>query len=190
MTKTTVTRRVVLGGVLYTVTAACLPACTDPETGSTQVVTDGDFFDAHQLSLLSEVAEIMIPRTETPGATDAQVATVIDQLMLTWAGTSTKATLPSLLASFDERAQGAHGMAFLELSLEQRTGIVESLDQRSFSDSPPDDAEAYKKLKFLVFRVYSTSEEAGTNYVPVPGLYDGNLTLDEYNALMEERAYG
>ena len=189
MNDTPITRRVLLHGTLVTVAAFALPSCLDPRNGVIRVAKDGDFFTADQLTVLNDIAETMIPRTDTPGAADAQVAAVIDKLMLTWAGEETKVRFPGLLNAFDRRSRATFGSPYIEVMPEERFAVVESFDHASFSDEPPDEAADYRKLKYLVFRVFYTSQEGSAPYVPVPGQYNGDLTLDEYEALIGERAY-
>lgn len=190
MSEKTFTRRFVLEGALVTVSALYLPACVRSDTDMALIDSDGQFFDSAQLTVLNDVAEIMIPRTDTPGAADAKVAAVIDGMMLTWAGAETKARFARALIAFETRAQAAHQESYAELARGKRTAIVESFDEQAFSVDARDDAEDYKHLKKLVFHVYYTSEEGSAGRVPVPGEYNGNLTLDEYESLMKLRSRG
>lgn len=190
MSDATFTRRFVLEGALVTVTAFSLPSCIRSDNGIGRISSDGKFFNADQLTVINDVAEIMIPRTETPGAADAQVASVIDGLMLTWAGKESKTQLREVLTALEARARAAFGENYATLAQAERSTVVEAFDVQSFSDDPPSDAGGYKKLKYLVFRVFYTSEESSANYVAVPGQYSGNLTLEEYESLMEQRGHG
>jgi len=79
------TRRIFLSGAVVTVTALSLTGCTEPKTQLVMIEKTGEFFRPEDLTLLNDIAEIMIPRTDTPGAMDAQVAAVIDAMMMTWA---------------------------------------------------------------------------------------------------------
>ncbi len=184
------TRRFMLGGALVTVTALHLTGCSAPDTGIVHFDTDGQFFTASELTRLNDVAEIMIPRTDTPGAADAEVAAVVDGLMLTWAIEPTRQQFRDMLAAFDAKAKSDFGKDYEKLLPEERLTLVEAIDTAAFSETPPESAEDYKRLKDLVFRVFYTSEEASADHVPIPGGYYGNLTLEEYEALMDERAYG
>ncbi len=179
-----------LGGALVTVTALHLTGCSAPDTGIVHFDTDGQFFKASELTRLNDIAEIMIPRTDTPGAADAEVAAVVDGLMLTWAIEPTRAQFKRALAALDANANANHGAFYTSLMPTERVALIEAIDTAAFSETPPDDAEDYKRMKELIFRVFYTSEEGSADHVPIPGGYQGNLTLEEYEALMEERAYG
>lgn len=185
-----ITRRVLLSGTVLTITAASLTGCASTDVNIFQINQDGQFFTSRELTVLSDVAEIMIPRTDTPGAIDAQVATVIDSLMMTWAGDQTKGWFKDIIKYFDELSLVKHSKKFDEIPLVLRSALIEKLDADAFSDVSLPQKDAYKHLKYIVFRAYYTSEEASHTHVSIPGLYNGNLTLDEYDTLMKERAHG
>lgn len=190
MNQPTFSRRFVLGGMLVSVTALHLASCSNPDLQIMGFESDGQFFTARELAVLNDVAETMIPRTDTPGAQDAEVAAVVDGLMLTWAVESTQEQFRRVLEGFDDKAREQFGASYGELSSEDRFAVVDAIDSAAFAEDAPEEAEDYKKFKELIYRVYYTSEEGSAGHVPVPGGYYGNLTLEEYDALMEERAYG
>ncbi len=190
MMQATFTRRFILGGALVSVTALHLTGCTAEDTQLVQVETGGQFFTSNELTLLNDVAEIMIPRTDTPGAMDAEVAAVIDGLMLTWAVESTRNQFRVMLQKFKSVAQKTTGKPYENLRLQARHNLVASMDEAAFSEDAPDYATDYQRLKDLIFRVFYTSEEGSADHVPIPGIYSGNLSLGEYEALMEDYAHG
>lgn len=84
--------------------------------------------DAHQADTVRTLAEILLPRTETPGATDAGVTEFIDTLLTGWMEEEDRDTFLSGLAWLDGRAREAFGGTFLEGSPEQRTALAKTLD--------------------------------------------------------------
>lgn len=183
-------RRVMLGGSLFMVSAAALVGCKEEATDVEIIAQNGQFFTANELTILADVSEIMIPKTETPGAIDAQVASVVDALMLTWANEGTRQQFRDELAAYNTRSQTSYGKDYLKLSKEERTALLVEVDKEAFSEEPFEGAEGYRRVKYLVFRAYYTSESGSADHVPVPGGYYGDLTLAEYNELMAERSYG
>lgn len=141
------------------------------------------FLRPAELALLREMAEAMIPRTDTPGAIDAGVPEFIDGLMIDWAGEGARAQLRRAVSDYRELKNARARIAGTEAMAE--------LDRRSFA-APAGDAgaEAYRWLKRMVFLAYRTSEAAFTSYVPNPGRYRGNLSRAEYEALVAERSVG
>ncbi len=184
------TRRIFLSGAVVTVTALSLTGCTEPKTQLVKIEQAGAFFNPDDLTLLNDIAEIMIPRTGTPGAADAQVAAVIDAMMMTWANGATRDLFSNTLQKIELMAETLKGKPYSSLTLKQRQSLISEIDVRAFSDEVPDYAEGYKRLKDLIFRVFYSSEAANADYVPIPGQYRGNLTLDEYESLTEAYSYG
>ena len=184
------TRRIFLSGALVTVTALSLMGCAEPKTQLVIIEQPGQFFRPEELTLLNDIAEIMIPRTGTPGAMDAQVPAVIDAMMMTWANESTRDLFRNTLQKIKHMAETIKGKPYSSLTLKQRQCLISEIDVMAFSDDVPDYAEGYKRLKDLIFRVFYSSEAANADYVPIPGQYRGNLTLGEYESLMEAYSYG
>ena len=48
------------------------------------------FYTDAEMALVSRVSDLIIPRTETPGAVDVNVPGYMDGLMTDWASTETK----------------------------------------------------------------------------------------------------
>ncbi len=190
MSEIKINRRLFIGGALFVVSATGLVGCASDEGDVEHIAKGGQFFNAKELTTLHDVSELMIPVTATPGAKDAQVAAVIDALMLSWASETTKALFRDQLAAFDGLARGAYNKDFLKLPRDARFSILEDVDKVAFSDEEAIDSAGYRHLKEIIFHVYYTSEQASKDYVPVPGRYAGNLTLSEYETLMQENAYG
>ena len=180
-----VDRRTLIAEMLALVGASAVPstAIAAIADGLRPAAAKAVFLDPSELKLLREMAEAMIPRTDTPGAADAGVPEFIDGLMIDWAGEGARAQLRRVISDYRVLAdsRGKTPSARLEAMVE--------LDRRSFA-APPEDvgAEAYRWLKRIIFLAYRTSEAAFTNWVPNPGRYRGNLGRAEYDALVAEHS--
>lgn len=182
-----VDRRTLIAEMLALVGAAAVPssAVAAIDAGRVQTGAGAAFLDPAEMALLREMAEAMIPATDTPGANDAGVPEFIDGLMIDWAGEGARAQLRRALR--DYRTLAGSGSQTRAARLE---AMVE-LDRRSFAARPEDaGADAYRWLKRLVFLAYRTSEAAFRDYVPNPGSYRGNLSRSEYDALVAEHSVG
>lgn len=144
----------------------------------------GRFFTADELSLLADVAEIMIPATDTLGARAANVQGVIDGLMVDWAVPETQAAIRTALSDID-RAAGAGGLS--ALSPNDALSLLTLYDARAFADRALPTSVPFRQLKRLIFHAYFTSEGADPDYVAVPGAYRGDIDLTEYRHLVAER---
>jgi hypothetical protein len=177
-----VDRRTLIAEMLALVGAAAIPTQVVAALASKPARARGKpaFLSSAEMTLLREMAEAMIPRTDTPGALDAAVPEFLDGLMIDWAGQGARDQLRRAVSDYRTLAAGKKPAARLQAMVE--------LDRRSFA-APEGDAgaDAYRWLKRLVFLAYRTSEVAFTNYVPNPGTYRGNLTRAQYEALIAEQ---
>ena len=85
------TRREVLQGLIVSVGgAAALTACGGVATViSTRPNAAARFYTEQELALVTRVSDLIIPRTETPGALDVNVPGYLDGLMSDWASEAT-----------------------------------------------------------------------------------------------------
>ncbi|GBL05347.1 gluconate 2-dehydrogenase subunit 3 family protein [Glaciecola sp. KUL10] len=189
MIENKITRRVFLGTAAFFVSAPILASLpkTESSVGIKKILADGQFFNAHELTVLTDIAEIMIPKTHTPGATEAQVIPVLDALMLSWAGNDTKKRYRQLIIQVEKLAQDSYKKNYLESLQPERVSLLTVLDKRSFDNPNTDISINYRKLKELIFHVYYTSEEANPDYVLIPGTYKGCLSKQEYQNLVNKR---
>ncbi len=149
-----------------------------------------EFFEPDEGNILLDVADIMIPQTDTAGAKDTKSVLYLDQLMATWAGDSTKLEIRQFTQALNQYAVTAHGSQYSELPAALRVDTVREIDRTSFSRSENMDiAESYRRLKWLIFHIHYTSEEANLDFVLTPGQYRGNISEAEYAALVEENRY-
>ncbi|NHK26298.1 gluconate 2-dehydrogenase subunit 3 family protein [Parvularcula flava] len=143
---------------------------------------DEVFFRARALHILEIVSDILIPRTSTPGAADAGVSGVIDEMMVSWASADTQQQFITALTDFDMRAHETYQRYFLKLTGEEQFAVVDAIDAEAFGQDGHN--QPYRRLKSLIFHVYDTSEPANPDYRLVPGAYRGNLSWQDYQAML------
>ncbi len=154
--------------------------------------------DANQRSLVSEIADVIIPRTATPGAKDANVGPFIELMLKDCYRDQEQQNFKDGLADVDAKAMAAHGKNFLSSTPEQQTAILKAVEKETMElmksanvqqvkvgDNVDKEVVTSKKIKGTPFwRLmkeltlfgYFTSEQGATkalNYVPIPGRYDG-----------------
>ena len=126
-------------------------------------------------------AEQIIPRTHTPGATDARVADFIDTMLADWYTPAERERFVAGLADLDARAMQAHGKAFADLSSAARVTLLTALDDEVTAlrraNAQAGSEHWFATLKFLTVWGYYTSrvgviDELRANLMP--GRYDGN----------------
>lgn len=156
----------VTGGAAVAVLNGCKADTSDGWTP--ELLSEG------QAKFLAELAETIIPTTDTPGAKAALVHRYIDNAIAnTWEKEDQDKFL-SKLPAIDELAVSLKGKSFIKLDNEERVAVITELaDEYKKSD---DDEHIFKVLKDLTVTGYFTSEIGATQaliYVPVPGPYQG-----------------
>jgi hypothetical protein len=172
MVKKTINRRDVLHGLLLSVGyAGGLSACSDRETAEL-IAPAGDagmsprFYSTEEFSLVSKLADNLIPNTDTPGAIDAGVPGYLDALMADWASAET---------------QEAHHEIVAVVQQELAAMPLEDVDAAAFGDRR-EELGAYRQLKNLIVNAYYVSEPGATletGWVPVPGRWEHCAPLEE-----------
>lgn len=174
-------RDVLVGAIAFVGGAAGLAGCSRDEIDEIGLHSGGQpFFDDEQLQLLGRVVDVIIPATDTPGALAVGVDRFIDQLMLNWASSDTRAWYVSILGEIDERANAACGQALAECSDEDQFRIVRDCDLDAYGDSPA--FPGFRDLKALVLAGYYTSEVGSSvelKFELVPGHYRECVPMEE-----------
>jgi hypothetical protein len=114
---------------------------------------DPVFFSKPDFAIISKLADLIIPRTGTPGALDANVPYRIDQQV-----SATPALQPIFRAGLAALANAAHkaGAAdFLALSEAQQTAILTNMSE---AETDPDEP-FFRTLKDLTIDWYYRSEQ-------------------------------
>lgn len=128
--------------------------------------------DRARTALVAELADLILPRTDTPGANDVRVVEFIDRILAFWDTAEERDRFLAGLDAIQARA-GSGGLA--ALSPEQQTGLLSALDH-SANPASGSAEEAWARLKSMVVYGYFTSKEVQETVlrtVILPGRYDG-----------------
>ena len=128
----------------------------------------GRFFTAQELPIVAEFAEIIIPRTDTPGAKDAGVPEALDALMANWASEARKAEFRSLV----ERMAAA---GVVTPGAPPRIELARSFDAAQLPADP-----VYRRFKELVLTLYYLSQPGATRelrYEHTPGKWEPSIEI-------------
>ncbi|HME34350.1 MAG TPA: gluconate 2-dehydrogenase subunit 3 family protein [Candidatus Sulfotelmatobacter sp.] len=129
--------------------------------------------NAHQFATVRIMAELILPRTETPGATDVGASEFIDLLLTEWYDERDRTRFLNGLADVDTRVTALFGKNFVDSSPAQQADILTALgekmiedrdrgrDQPPTSDTQPD-SNFYSMLRELTLNAYYTSEAGAT----------------------------
>jgi hypothetical protein len=130
---------------------------------------------AHQEAMLRVMTELIVPRTDTPGATDVGVTAFIDLILTEWSDEVERANFLNGLGDVDARMQTLFGKSFLECSSAQQSQILVVLGEemlQEVNDATPrrgrrrlggaGDKRFYPMLRRLTLVAYFTSEAGAT----------------------------
>lgn len=176
-----------LGGAISTpAMLGILQGCSAKKPGLNWTPT---FFTAAQAALVTEVAEIMIPRTDTPGAKDVGVPAFIDTMLRDTYPKKDQERYLSGLEAFDAQAKSAHGKSFVELDSARREALVRAAHTTALLEVHEDTSGNRRDrrpfilmTKELAMLGFFTSEPGATQvlqYVAVPGQYRGCIPVSE-----------
>jgi hypothetical protein len=91
--------------------------------------------DAGQRALIAELAGIIIPRTDTPGAQDVGVPAFIETMLQDAFEEEDQQFFLSGLHDFDAQAQRTHGKPFLSLPQPQRVAFARSVHDSEVAEA-------------------------------------------------------
>ena len=174
------TRREVLQGLIVSIGGAtALTACGGvANVLSTRPGSAARFYTSEEYALVTRISDLIIPRTETPGAVDANVPGYMDSLMTDWANNKTKnahrTALRHIKVELDQRAGGN----FLDASDTAAEQSLVSFDAAAFAEDS--DTSGYKRVKGYVSQSYFATEDGATEelkWVAFPGRWDPSVEI-------------
>lgn len=151
-------------------------------------------FSQDQIKLIAELAEIIIPRTETPGARDAGVPMFIDRMLKEVYPKEDQEAFLKNLAAFDDGARNEYGNSFLECSDDEKQAYFRKEHDDAVKKSTNSASSGWwnagikqskpfmVELKELTLLGFFTSEPGATQvlqYKQVPGPFKGCVPLKE-----------
>ncbi|WP_374011984.1 gluconate 2-dehydrogenase subunit 3 family protein [Pseudoxanthomonas koreensis] len=156
--------------------------------GQAPVAHSTSSFSSDDVALMDEIAETIIPRTDTPGAKDAEVGAFMAVFVADCYTAEDQARFRAGLADLEKRAGGR----FLALAPAERARLLGKLDAQASAQSrgawvSPQGASSggnlhyFTMIKQLVLFSFFTSRVGATEvlrYEPVPGHYDGDLPYE------------
>lgn len=163
-----------LGGTL--VGAELFVSCTPGRRNANTL------FDRHQLSMLDEIADTILPPTSTPGAREAGVGEFIALIVQDCYTRENQEIFLQGMQAINGSSNKQYGQDFVALVPGQRTALLTGLDeeQRIYmkQKANKEPSHYFRMMKELTLLGYFTSEAGATKalrYVAVPGRYDGNV---------------
>lgn len=168
----------------FSVTTLGIVGC---QSGSDQ--EDEALFSEEHESIIAEIADTIIPDTDTPGAKKAGVGSFIVMMMNDCYPESTKKVIIGGVSGVQERAKSDYKTSFISMSLKDREDLLKKMEEEVENkneilkpESKTVSPQFFKLVRELTLLGYFTSEIGATqalSYVAVPGSYDECTTLKE-----------
>ncbi|HET8829227.1 MAG TPA: gluconate 2-dehydrogenase subunit 3 family protein [Pelobium sp.] len=158
----------IIGGEIF--------ALTGCKSAPTQV---NDLFTTDDVALLDEIAETIIPETNTPGAKAAETGAFMTVMVKDCYTAEDQQVFIKGLKDVNDKAQKNYSANFVDLKPKEKEELLNKLDveQSEFQKSKEkgEPSHYFRMMKELTMLGFFTSEVGGTKvltYLEVPGRYD------------------
>lgn len=134
-------------------------------------------------ALVASLADAIIPRTDTPGATDVGVPAFVDVIVAEYDSDEERAAFLAGLDAINARIKSVGDASFAAMSPDAQRLLLDELDKPADRQAAP--ARAWSRLKGLVVHGYFTSEPVQKDVlktVIMPGRFDGNAPVKTVGA--------
>lgn len=163
-------------------TGALLTGCSKQVEQSTTNLTassklpDGQFFDGKTLERLIQIMDVILPKTDSPSASEVNVHLIMDNMF-------SKVFKPdykkNFMMSFEKLTQYLDTSNFANSSVDEQVTMLTQLQQ---SKENKHGFKAYLDLKQQSIAYYLSTEEIAEkylNYLPIPGGYTAHVSVEE-----------
>jgi hypothetical protein len=164
---------IIMGGTVLGA-EAFLSGC---KTASTGII-----FSAADISFLDEVAETILPATNTPGAKEAKVGEFMKVMVTDCYEAKDQTIFMDGMKKLDEASTKANGKSFMDSDAKQRHDLLVTLDKEAkahqTAKKPEEPKHYFTMMKELTLTGFFTSEVGATKalrYVAVPGKFEGSV---------------
>ncbi|MEY3565742.1 MAG: hypothetical protein RJA23_1912 [Bacteroidota bacterium] len=149
------------------------------------------FFTESEAKTIAAILDMILPRTDTPGALDVKSDIFIDKVIAKTYDEEAQAKMRTEIAAFNSECEKNFGNAFVELNPADREKVLQAAEKNSGKFSPgvwgtavgkQEPIGFYRSIKSMAIWAYFTSEEIGKNvlaYDPIPGTYEPCMPLSE-----------
>jgi hypothetical protein len=151
------------------------------QTGCKTDKAVNELFTQSQVDMMDEIAETIIPKTNTPGAKDAAVGAFISVMVLDCYTPEDQKIFLEGLKKIDELSKEKNSASFMKATPEQRLSLLSAIDKEQVeyhaAKKHEDPNHYFRMMKETTLLGFFTSKVGATEvlrYEAVPGRYDGN----------------
>ncbi len=145
-------------------------------------------FNRDQDKLVMSIADIILPKTDTPSASDVQVNLYMDLMLKEVYDDAYKDSFLNGLEQFDEHCLEFTGSRFLDLTEVEKHEYLNRLDKEVYAVNKAKLEPFYRRFKELVVAIYFSTEEGvkqNLDYVPLPGPFQGDVVVTADTRIMK-----
>ncbi|WP_447642363.1 MULTISPECIES: gluconate 2-dehydrogenase subunit 3 family protein [Chitinophagaceae] len=143
--------------------------------------TAGNAFDKNDIAFLDEIAETIIPKTNTPGAKDAEVGKFIALYATECYSDAELDILRKGIKQLNDASLQKYNEGFMKINPQQKEALLTAIDTEAEkageqSKEKKDVIHYFTLMKQLTLLGFFTSKQGATQvlrYMPVPGTYKG-----------------
>ncbi len=141
-------------------------------------------FSAEQNELVTTIAELIIPTTDTPGAKEAGVGQFIDLILTEWYPAADRDGFLAGLADLETQFQQRYGKNFLQGTSPEQTEFLTHLDLEAIGarKARVKDTPFFGMMKEMTLAGYYTSEIGANDelqFRPATDRYEGCIPLEQ-----------
>lgn len=163
--------------------AAFLQSC-ESEAGSVEG-SDLHFLKQQQFDILNELAERIIPKTDTPGAKEAGVVKRLDLILALYYTEKEAKEFVTQLDAFEADCKKVHNKSFIEISDEERDTYLTTVEDAAYKakESGKESKEIFWfNIKQGVLTTFFMTEAGMTQVLQhkaIPGPFQGCVPMAE-----------
>ena len=159
--------------------AQALDVLAKPAANSAQAVSshNAKFLNKAELQMTGEIAEIIIPATDTPGALAVDVHGFINRYLVDCTSKADQRKFTDGLKKINAVADNNFHKPFLLCDEKQRVSLLHAIEKQELGFNAVD-KQFFTFFKSLTLLGYYTSEAGATKelaYLAIPGGYKGNF---------------
>jgi len=140
------------------------------------------FFNEHEFSIIKEIIDIILPKTDSPSASEVGVQNIIDTMIgSTFNKEDQIKWQENFRALLTKLNNDPADLEFKNVKKNLTLENIEKLRSEVYENETPIKA-AIDDLRQQTIAYYLSTEEIGTNflnYLPVPGQYESCITVTE-----------
>ncbi|MEO1053968.1 MAG: gluconate 2-dehydrogenase subunit 3 family protein [Bacteroidota bacterium] len=169
--------------VSSSVVTGLMQGCSTPlrEVGWTP-----SFLSVEQARLVGDIAERIIPKTDTPGALDQGVDAFIDMIVKECFDSKEQTMFQEGLTEFESKCDEITGKSFAACTTKEQDKVLGEIEDKqlsAFKENPdPSKKPIYLQIRELTLLNYFTSETVMTSqfiYEPIPTKLEGCIPMEK-----------